>query len=261
MQKVIFFDVDGTLMDHQSVTEGIPENAKKQMRRLQVAGYKLFIASGRPYAFISKTISDFGFDGYVLCNGAHVEIDGKYIYHEVLDRSRVQLLINALKELGCEYILETSRHAYLNPKYHVLKEFFVRCDINEDLLCFDFNEEEVMADVLKLEINAAKMHLDTIEKLLNENFNYDCHGTENAFEVYSNVVTKATGVKKVMEYLQLPLENTYAFGDGLNDIEMLQVVGHGVAMENAVPELKAVANEVCGHVGEDGLAKALEKLH
>lgn len=261
MQKVIFFDVDGTLLCHENDNKYIPKSVIKQMKRLQKLGYLLFIASGRPYAFISKTISDFGFDGYVLCNGAHVEIDGKFIFHQPMQATNTKKLIDELKTMeNCEYIIETSRYGYLNPKYHVLKKFFMSCDINEDLMSFDFDENEVYPNALKLEVSVDDGHRHIVENHIKDVFSYDCHGTDNAFEIYAKDVSKATGVKKVLEYLQIPLENSYAYGDGLNDLEMLQVVGHGVAMGNAVEELKAVADEIIGKVDEDGLALALEKL-
>lgn len=260
MQKIIFFDIDGTLLYHQSGNYGIPMNAQKQMKRLQKAGYLLFVATGRPYAFISSLISDFGFDGYILCNGAHVELHDTFIYHQPMDKIKVKTLIDTLKTIDCEYIIESSRKGYLNPKYQVLHDFFIGCKINESLLCFDFKEEEIYQDALKLEINATGAALHQIEALIKDTFSYDSHGTDNAFEVYSKHVSKATGVQKALEYLHIPVENSYAFGDGLNDLEMIQYVGHGIAMGNAVEELKAVANEVCGNVDQDGLAKALEKL-
>lgn len=261
MQKIIFFDVDGTLLAHHKGERGIPIDAQKQMKRLQKQGYLLFVATGRPYAFISNIISDFGFDGYVLCNGAHVELHDKIIYHEPMDKEKTKVLIDALKNIDCEYIIETSRYGYLQPEYKILHDFFISCGINEALMCFDFEEEQVYPNALKLEINASGDIIKQIESLIEGNFGYDSHGTENSFEVYSKEITKAVGVQKTLEYLNIPVENSYAFGDGLNDLEMIQYVGHGVAMGNAVEELKAVANEVCGHVDENGLAKALEKIN
>lgn len=260
MQKIIFFDIDGTLIDHQSGYHGIPMEAQKQMRRLQQAGYLLFVATGRPYAFISSLISDFGFDGYILCNGAHVELHDKFIFHQPMDSLKTKKLIDSLKNIDCEYIIETSRKGYLNPKFKILHDFFIGCHINESLLCFDFDENQVYKDALKLEVNASGKALEQVESLIKGNFGYDSHGTDNAFEIYSKEVTKATGVQKTLEYLQIPLENSYAFGDGLNDLEMIQYVGHGIAMGNAVQELKDVADEVCFDVDKNGLALALQAI-
>ena len=64
---------------------------------------------------------------------------------------------------------------------------------------------------------------------------------------------KGIAIKKVLEHYRLDPEKAIAFGDGNNDIEMLQTVGTGIAMANASEQLKAVADKVCGHVAQDGI--------
>ncbi len=64
---------------------------------------------------------------------------------------------------------------------------------------------------------------------------------------------KGIGIQKILAYYHLTKSEALAFGDGNNDIEMLQAVGTGIAMANASPQLKEVAHDVCGHVAEDGI--------
>lgn len=89
---------------------------------------------------------------------------------------------------------------------------------------------------------------------------YDDNGTGNTFEVYSSRLSKATGILNVLAHLGIRIEDTYAFGDGLNDLEMIELCGTGVAMGNAVPEVKAAADVICGRVNEGGLEQALRKM-
>ena len=65
---------------------------------------------------------------------------------------------------------------------------------------------------------------------------------------------------KGLEHLNIDKEHSYAFGDGLNDLEMIRYVGHGIAMKNAVDELKEIADEVIGHVDEQGLEEYLKTI-
>lgn len=260
MTKVLFFDIDGTLTETHAGVPEMPAGLQRKMRELQQQGNLLFIASGRPYAFISKTISDFGFDGMVLANGAHVELNGEFIYQQPTNLQKTINLIKYLDEKGYEYIIETSRGSYLNPEFKVLEEFFISCDINEDYLITDFNKDDVIDQCLKIEVNVPADKMDEIEDIIKDDFNYDKHGTENAFEIYSNVISKATGVQKVLEHLNLNHQDSYAFGDGLNDLEMIQLVGTGVAMGNAVPELKEVSDLVCDTIQNNGLEKVLVEL-
>nr|WP_318037445.1 HAD hydrolase family protein [uncultured Faecalibacillus sp.] len=82
----------------------------------------------------------------------------------------------------------------------------------------------------------------------------------SSFEICALDTSKASGVQKVLEHLQIDKEHSYAFGDGLNDLEMIRYVGHGIAMENAVDELKEIADEVIGHVDEHGLEEYLKTI-
>lgn len=260
MTKVLFFDIDGTLTDTHGGLPEIPAGARRKMKELQERGCLLFLASGRPYAFIPQMLTDFGFDGVVLCNGAHVEMNGQFIYHQTTDLQKTIKLVDHLTENNFEYIIETKRGAYLDPNFKILEKFFISCNINEDYLIGDFNRDDVVASCLKLEVSVPDEHQAKIEEIIHGDFNYDKHGTDNAFEIYSNIISKATGVKKVLEYLDLDIQDSYAFGDGLNDLEMIKTVGTGVAMGNAVEELKAVSDIVCDSIHNNGLEKALIEL-
>ena len=76
---------------------------------------------------------------------------------------------------------------------------------------------------------------------------------DRAVDVIPATGGKGTAVRKILEYYGLRKAEAMAFGDGNNDIEMLEAVGTGVAMENASDDLKAVADDVCGHVARDGI--------
>ena len=73
-------------------------------------------------------------------------------------------------------------------------------------------------------------------------------------------VLKATGILRVLHYLNIGIENSYAFGDGKNDIEMLSTVGCGIAMGNASDEIKNCAKEVTDTVHNDNIALAIKKF-
>ena len=257
MTKVLFFDIDGTLTETHAGVPEMPAGLQRKMRELQQQGNLLFIASGRPYAFISKTISDFGFDGMVLANGAHVELNGEFIYQQPTNLQKTINLIKHLDEKGYEYIIETSRGSYLNPEFKVLEEFFISCDINEDYLITDFNKDDVIDQCLKIEVNVPADKMDEIEDIIKDDFNYDKHGTENAFEIYSNVISKATGVQKVLEHLNLNHQDSYAFGDGFNDVCMFKVVGHPIAMGNGVDVAKEASEYITSGIYDGGIYKAL----
>ena len=90
MKKAIFFDIDGTLIDCINGHIDLSHQVKQAIRRLQQEGHYAFIATGRPYAFLSEAILSFGFDGYILTNGAQVMIGNETIYKEPLDPTFVK---------------------------------------------------------------------------------------------------------------------------------------------------------------------------
>lgn len=260
MKKVLFFDVDGTLMINELGNNIIPDEVKAQLKRLKNLGHYLFIASGRPIGFLSKQITDVEFDGYVLCNGAHVQLGKDIIYEKPIPYNEILSLIQFLDNIDCEYDYETATDCYIDKKFVKFDSFFRQCDINEDKLLNDFDVEDVMKRTLKIEISTETCK-EEIENHIKGKFRYDNHGTQNSFEICSNEVSKAKGIKKVLEYLNISVENSYAFGDGLNDLEMIEYTGHGIAMGNAVKELKDVADEIIGHVEENGLANYLKTIN
>ena len=86
--------------------------------------------------------------------------------------------------------------SYIRSEFKVLEKFFISCNINEEFLIEDFNREDIIAEMLKLEVSVPDEHQAKIEEIILNDFNYDKHGTDNAFEIYSNVISKATGVQK-----------------------------------------------------------------
>lgn len=90
------------------------------MISIQKEGHYVFISTGRPYAFLSKSILDFGFDGYILANGAHVIINNETIYTEYIDKEFIRNLVSELEKLNIQYILEGEYYSYMKK---TLKNF------------------------------------------------------------------------------------------------------------------------------------------
>ena len=104
--------------------------------------------------------------------------------------------------------------------------------------------------------------VDSCLKIVQRNEEYDYVNSIalKSFELYSKKNTKATGILKVLEYLNIDIQNSYAFGDGKNDIEMLSTVGCGIAMGNANDEVKKYANKITDTVHNDGVAIGIKEF-
>lgn len=92
--KAIFFDIDGTLIDTLNGRTKISPRVERGIRHLQDEGHYVFIATGRPYSFLDDNIRNFGFDGYVLMNGAQVIVNEQVIYNQPLDEKFVNLFVD-----------------------------------------------------------------------------------------------------------------------------------------------------------------------
>lgn len=261
--KVLFFDIDGTLIDNQKEMPKILPGVIEQLRRIQSLGHKIFICSGRPKKMLEQQFLESYFDGYVLFNGGYVEIDGKSIYQNVLDYTVLKELCALLKELGAQYMLETANEIYIDSSYTQLYEFFVNLG-HTTMFTTEFDEEEVLHRTMKLECNNTNEDVPKIQACIEQYFSHslggDQHGSENSFEICPSDVSKATGIQKVLEYLEVDPKDTYAFGDGANDMEMFRAVHTSVAVGNAVQPLKDIATIVCKDIHENGLEEILKEL-
>ena len=95
--------------------------------------------------------------------------------------------------------------------------------------------------------------------LYKDSFTSVCHGNV-LLEFIPKNTTKASGIKKYLELTGISLENTYAYGDSMNDLEMLQYVKYGVAMGNSSPELKEKASYSTSSISEDGIYNSLKEF-
>ncbi len=260
MKKAVFLDIDGTLIDSGKGIMNITQKVQDAIHKLQKAGNYVFIASGRPYAFISEELLNFGFDGFILTNGANVILNGKTIYKEPLSKEFIKHAVKQFEEHNIQYILEGELYSYIKDEFKKFHDFYDKIEIKKTYFCGKFDLDKI--DVYKMEMmyttdSARDFCLDFINK--NKEYDY-CHSiAEDLLEMYARKTSKATGIQKTLEYLNIPIENSYAFGDGKNDIEMLQAVGCGIAMDNASEEVKKHADKITDSVENDGVATGIEK--
>lgn len=260
MKKAVFLDIDGTLMDCFKGINEIRPKVKELIKSIQSRGDYAFIATGRPYAFLTKDILEFGFDGFVLANGAHVIINGKTIYSKPISKTFIKELALKLDSDNIQYVLEGKNYSYINKNHEEIYNFYRSIGVSEKYLKREYDIDDIeiyKAEALCPTEESINRCLDFIDK--NPEYDYFSSIEQKYFEIYFKENTKAVGILKVLEYLNISIENTYAFGDGKNDIEMLSVVGCGIAMGNASDEVKKYADKVTETVHNDGVALGIEK--
>lgn len=260
MKKAVFLDVDGTILDSMNGKSEMTPTVEKAIHKLQETGNYVFIATGRPYAFISRYLHNFGFDGFLLSNGAQVIMKDETIYSDPMDKAFVRQLVAALDERNIQYILQGAHTSYIKSSCKDLYEFFTKIGIERHRLEREYDLEAI--DVYKVE--AFCDGKETEEALIAfmsayEEYEYFFSVSRVLFEIHAKKNTKATGIMKTLELLEIPVEDSFAFGDGCNDIEMLKAAGCGIVMANASDEVKRYADQITDSVGEDGVATGIEK--
>ena len=260
MKKAVFFDIDGTLIDIRTGHTKLTPEVKEAIGKLRQAGHYAFIASGRPLAYLDEELLQPGlFNGFVLMNGALVLCEGQVLNDQSLPRETVQEIVSLCEERKVQYVLESREKIYLRPEFDQVRRFYVGIDVSLKNFVEDFGLEDI--DVYKMEFVCDNPGGNGLfDKLLNWpglTGLMDPAHLKN-MELYATAVTKGTGIEHALEKLGLPREQSYAFGDGLNDLEMMDFAGHSICMAGGSEACRAAADFVTTSVDDGGIRRALE---
>lgn len=273
-RKVVFFDVDGTLTcNHKEVSPCV----KKAIADLRKLGHLAILCTGRSWAGV-QSLLEIGFDGVVCSAGGHVVVQDHLIYDACLDHEDVRLARDIFERHHILYNLETNEATFQSQEMNelfitsqnlghtnsemqrLLKEQEEQFRV-KGLECYDANPVPVQKMCFICQDEA---QLEEPKRVLADRFQFVIHDIFSKYMINGEIISKAChkgyGVVRVMEYFGEALENSIAFGDSMNDYEMLETCGYAVAMGNACEPLKACADEVCEPVEEDGVYHCLKRL-
>lgn len=258
MGKLLFFDIDGTLIECNQGIYAITDNIRVALDQLKANGHDVFLATGRCKCFITDGVMNYPFSGYVTCNGGYVEYLNKPIYKAVVPSEAIKATMELARQYNLNYYFESSDYIYVrdrNDPRHI--EFADNWGMKPEIIIDDFDPEAIETYIGMIVVND-KSDIPVMVEKLSPYFDVQRHQSDYSFDLTLKGVSKAVGIEKLVERLNRKIDDTIAFGDGRNDIEMLETVGIGVAMGNAVPEAKAVADYETDRIENDGIVKALE---
>lgn len=258
-KNILFFDVDGTLFDCGNGMPHISTYLKEAFRQLRANGHLCFIASGRPYAYLNQEIKDLGFDGFVLCNGALVLKDGELLLTHYIPKKEVQYLVSEFEKRNCMYALVDTYQSYCPKKFTLMYDVLRKFEVPLQHVCGDFVLENV--NTAKIEVFCPDEESKAfVRHLQDHGYEIIDYADSGSFEINLADVSKGKSIIELLDTLDIPIEDSLAFGDGQNDMEMLSVVGYGVAMGNAYEPLKKVANQVTETCANHGIVRELQRL-
>ncbi|MBR8660299.1 Cof-type HAD-IIB family hydrolase [Brevibacillus sp. NL20B1] len=252
--KIVFFDIDGTLLNTDHT---IPEETRRAVRQLQDNGVLVAIATGRAPFHLLPVAQELGIDTYVGFNGSYVVADGRLIRETPLSRKTLADLEATAHTNGHPMVFlsadtcyaNTADHPHVIESFHSLRlappvcrqRYWEEASIYQAFLYCGEQEEHNYFTRFRDDVSFVRWHRVVLDVL-----------PPNG--------SKARGIEAVLRHYGLKPEDAVAFGDGLNDREMLAYVGMGVAMGNAHEQVKPLANMVTRHVNDAGIHYGLRQL-
>lgn len=245
--KIAFFDVDGTLIDMN--TKKVTPNTLEALRRLRERGVLLCLATGRSPRALPR-FDGVEFDAFVTFNGSYCyDRAGTVIYSAPIPPKDVATILANAASLGRPVSVDTKDRLVANGKDKDLVDYYAIAGLEVDVA--DDFDAVAAGEVFQLELGCRKA--DWPHLLRGAPGAQIAAWWDRAVDVIPTAGGKATGVERTLAHFHLDPAQALAFGDGGNDLEMLKLVGHGVAMGNAAPEVQAAVGEVCPGVAEDGV--------
>ncbi|AXJ12771.1 Cof-type HAD-IIB family hydrolase [Streptococcus pluranimalium] len=276
MVKIIFLDVDGTLVDYDN---RIPESAVKAIRLARDKGHKVYVCTGRSRAEMQPEIWDIGIDGMIGGNGSYVEDNGEVVMHQLISKEEAKHIVDWLHSRGLEFYLESNNGLFASENFKeaarpVLREYSLRKGKTEEEVK-DQEAEDALhgliygGELYRDDLNKVSFilsdyqdHLDSIEEFPNlEAHTWGGRGETALFgDLGVKDINKAHAVDVLLNHLGADRKDTIAFGDAKIDIPMLDYCQVGVSMGNGGPEILEMADMITDDVEEDGLYNAFEEL-
>ena len=251
--KAAFFDIDGTLVSFQ--THQIPASTIKTIEQAKEQGVKIFISTGRPVAIINNIDAIRHLvDGYITFNGARTFIDDKDITLMPIPENEVRAMIDDASRRDYAVLVCGRDDVALHNHKPIFDEIFVHnlgvnnIDINNPI------EPLLSQPVLQLTPFFSEAAEQEIVPLMPHCISARWNPCFTDITVQG--ADKGNALRQLAKYLGISLDECIAFGDGGNDMSILQTAGIGVAMGNANESVKAVADYVTSSVDDDGIRNA-----
>lgn len=275
-QKIIFLDVDGTLIDYETK---LPASAKRACDLARENGHRIYLCTGCSKAELAQRELPL-VDGLIGGNGAYVEDDSQVIMHQKLSLAEVTKIVDWVNDRHLGMYIETNGGMYCNEQFITqssksMKQYALGKGLDqEETTNFVQNflkgftlasgKELYRNDVNKIDfiLAAYQDHLDSKKDFPNlETNTWGGKGEEAIFGDFGpSGVTKKHAIEVLLKHLNQSKENTIAFGDAKIDIPMFELCGFSVAMGSGGKECKEAADYITDDINNDGLWKAFKYL-
>lgn len=269
-KKVLFFDIDGTLMDHQN---RVPESARLALQEAGERGHIRLLCTGRTVSMLPPAVAALGFDGIVGGAGTSIQIHDKTIFNRELTLEEVKESLKWLTAEHFGFLYEGNGCVHVMPWEHYAEpERYQKhiAHIGAPYEVIDIaHPEQIHTSKFSASIGPAQWEYG---KQMIEGLSHLFHAVvhqapavqgssrslaEGLVEFLPLGFDKAAGIRKTMEYLGMDLDDAYAFGDSNNDLEMLHLVPHSICMGNGTEAARQAAEYITSDINQDGIRNAM----
>ena len=283
--RIVFIDVDGTILEHGSV---IAPSTVAAIRAARSRGHLVYLCTGRSAGDIHPDVRAIGFDGAITNGGAFATRGDEPLVAHTMPRADLDRLLAYLQAHGIHYFLQSHDHVYASAGVFAMMTEFIRqraARRSEDLRHLGIDDDRDLLDAVLVDAGERyrpleEADLDAIAKAvfiseasdsvaqaqadLGDRFHV-IHGSMplpggSNGEISLNGVTKGAAIIEVLDVLGLDAADAVGIGDSWNDVEMFDVVGVAIAMAGADLELQARAGRVTTGVLDDGVWNAFASL-
>ncbi|MFD1417025.1 Cof-type HAD-IIB family hydrolase [Oceanobacillus jeddahense] len=254
--RALFLDIDGTILqpDHTYAP-----STQEAIRQVKEAGLEVFLCTGRPFVDIQRLTSDFEITSSITYNGAYALYQDDVIFNAPMKKEDVEKLISVTGQSESELVLYTTENNYFtsltSPHVESFNKVFQL--YQNKPFTMDVADKIIAASAINVGENQVKDFEVTDDfHLTKVNVAHD----SESYDVLRASVNKGVAIEQMLHHLNISPSEVIAFGDGLNDREMLKFVGTGIAMGNADPRLVEFADFQTTPVTDSGIFNGLKKL-
>lgn len=250
MRKAVFFDVDSTLLSYSTNPAHVPEPTRRALEHLLARGHAVALATGRSLMTAGRLMRELGIDNAVLCGGAHIVLNWETAETSRIPQDAAEAIARVAADGGCNVYACTHRHMYTNDESEEMRRYLREQSIFDDVL----RPLREMRDVCLFNVYGET--LPPPEAFTGADVTVEPYG----IEIRPAGISKASGIRTVAGRLGIPMEDTVAFGDGNNDVEMLRAAGTGIAVGNGGEAARRAADIVTEPIDDGGILHALTRL-
>lgn len=258
MKKLIFFDIDGTLIGKG--TQIPAESTKAAVRKARENGHICVVNTGRTWRMVGGWLpQQMEFDGYLLGCGTAVRYRDELLLHKTFSEETARRIMDALDRYGMDALLEGNDDNYARKltefRWEIFRDHMERRHTDD---CKPWEDAPGHFDKLFLHEGEA-WRIESFRREMEEELEF-IDRERGFWEIAPKGYSKGSAIRFLAERLGIPMEYTVAIGDSSNDLEMLRCAGTAIAMGNAVGAVKDIADYITTSVTEDGIRNALEWL-